>query len=133
VNNKAVIQSQNVMSKEFVTLDGMKTVRDAIDAMKAHNTEVIIVEKRDEHDAYGILVLADIAKQVLAKDRSPDRVNIYEIMAKPLVSVPPQMDVRYCARLFQRFGLSYAPVIENERVLGLVGYRELVLHELAAQ
>jgi hypothetical protein len=40
------------------------------------------------------------------------------------------MDVRYCARLFEKFGLAYAPVIENESVLGLVGYRELVLHEL---
>jgi CBS domain-containing protein len=118
------------MSSNYITLDGMRTVRDAINAMRENQTEVIIVDKRSEHDAYGILVLADIAKQVLAKGRSPDRVNIYEIMAKPIISVPPQMDVRYCARLFEKFGLAYAPVIENESVLGLVGYRELVLHEL---
>ena len=130
MNNKAAIKAQDVMSKNYVTLDGMKTVREAIDAMKQHKTDVVIVDKRNEHDAFGIVVLADIAKKVLAKDRSPDRVNIYEIMAKPLMSVPPQMDVRYCARLFERFGLAHAPVIENEQVLGLVGYRELVLHEL---
>jgi len=53
-------------------------------------------------------------------------------MAKPIVSVPPEMDIRYCARLFERFGLSHAPVIENENILGLVGYKELVLHELDA-
>lgn len=129
MSNKSVIKSQDVMSNNYVTLDGMKTVQDAIDAMKQHNTDVIIVDKRTEHDAYGIVVLADIAKQVLAKDRAPERVNIYEIMAKPLISVPPQMDVRYCARLFERFGLAYAPVIDNEQVLGLVGYRELVLNE----
>lgn len=129
MSNKPVIKSQDVMSNNYVTLDGMKTVQDAIDAMKQHNTDVIIVDKRTEHDAYGIVVLADIAKQVLAKDRAPERVNIYEIMAKPLISVPPQMDVRYCARLFERFGLAYAPVIDNEQVLGLVGYRELVLNE----
>lgn len=128
MNNTPIIKSQDVMSNNFVKLDGMKTVRDAIDAMRQHNTDVIIVDKRNEHDAYGIVVLADIAKQVLAKDRAPERVNIYEIMSKPLISVPPQMDVRYCARLFERFGLAYAPIIENEQVLGLVGYRELVLH-----
>ena len=130
MNTNRVIKSQDVMSSNYITLDGMRTVRDAINAMRENQTEVIIVDKRSEHDAYGILVLADIAKQVLAKGRSPDRVNIYEIMAKPIISVPPQMDVRYCARLFEKFGLAYAPVIENESVLGLVGYRELVLHEL---
>ncbi|QFI37864.1 CBS domain-containing protein [Moritella marina ATCC 15381] len=128
--SKVVIKANAVMTQNYICMDGMQTVREAITAMKEHDTKVIIVNKRDQHDAYGILVLSDIAKQVLAKDRSPDRVNIYEIMAKPIVSVPPEMDIRYCARLFERFSLSHAPVIENEDILGLIGYKELVLHEL---
>lgn len=127
---KNPIKANAVMTQNYICMDGMQTIREAIDAMKKSDTKVIIVNKRDQHDAYGILVLSDIAKQVLAKDRSPDRVNIYEVMAKPIVSVPPQMDIRYCARLFERFGLSHAPVIENEDILGLIGYKELVLHEL---
>lgn len=124
------IKANEVMTQKFICMDGMQTISEAITEMKRHNVRVIFVNKRDQHDAYGILVLSDIAKQVLAKDRSPDRVNIYEVMAKPIVSVPPEMDVRYCARLFQRFGLSHAPVIANEEILGMVGYKELVLHEL---
>ena len=127
---KNLIKANAVMTKNYICMDGMQTIREAIDAMKQSDSKVIIVNKRDQHDAYGILVLSDIAKQVLAKDRSPDRVNIYEVMAKPIVSVPPEMDIRYCARLFERFGLSHAPVIENEDILGLIGYKELVLHEL---
>ncbi|MFT5806865.1 MAG: putative transcriptional regulator [Moritella dasanensis] len=127
---KNPIKANAVMTQNYICMDGMQTIREAIDAMKKHDSKVIIVNKRDQHDAYGILVLSDIAKQVLAKDRSPDRVNIYEVMAKPIVSVPPEMDIRYCARLFERFGLSNAPVIENEDILGLIGYKELVLHEL---
>lgn len=123
------IKASNVMTQNFVCMDGMQTVSEAIKVMRENKVRVIFVNKRDQHDAYGILVLSDIAKQVLAKDRSPERVNIYEVMAKPIVSVPPEMDVRYCARLFQRFGLSHAPVIANEEILGLVGYKELVLHE----
>ncbi|WP_286263957.1 CBS domain-containing protein [Thalassotalea atypica] len=128
MNSKVQIKAQEVMTEGFVMLDGMKTVRDALTAMKEQNTSVVIVEKRNEHDAYGIVLLADIAKHVLAKDRSLDRVNIYEIMSKPVVSVPPQMDVRYCARLFEKFGLSCAPVIDSEEILGLVGYKELLLN-----
>ena len=127
---KNPIKANAVMTQNYICMDGMQTIREAIDAMKKSDSKVIIVNKRDQHDAYGILVLSDIAKQVLAKDRSPDRVNIYEVMAKPIVSIPAQMDIRYCARLFERFGLSYAPVIENEDILGLIGYKELVLHEL---
>jgi len=124
---KARIKAAEVMTQNFITLDGMQTVREALDAMRTNNTQVIIVNKRDQHDAYGILMLSDIAKQVMAKDRSLDRVNIYEVMSKPVVSVPPEMDVRYCARLFDKFGLSCAPVIEAEEILGLVGYQELLL------
>lgn len=127
MNMKANIKATDVMNQDFVMLDGMQTVREALNAMKESNSQVIIVNKRDQHDAYGILMLSDIAKQVMAKDRSLDRVNIYEVMSKPVVSVPPEMDVRYCARLFEKFGLSCAPVIESEEILGLVGYQELLM------
>ena len=75
-------------------------------------------------------MLADIAKEVLAKDRSPDRVNLYEIMAKPLISVLPGMDVRYCARLFERFSIHLAPVIEDKEILGMVDYTNMVLSQV---
>lgn len=130
MTEKTIVKSRDVMTQKFIRMDGMQTIRAAIDAMKQNNCDVIIVNKRDQHDAFGILVLSDIAKRVIAKDRSPDRVNIYEIMAKPVVAVSPQMDVRYCARLFESFGLSYTPVIENEELLGLIGYKELVLQNL---
>lgn len=118
------------MTQHYIRMDGMQTVQEAITLMKQRKVDVVLVDKRDPHDAYGIVLLSDIAKRVLAKDRSPERVNIYEIMSKPVVSVPQEMDVRYCARLFESFGLSSVPVIENEQVLGLVGYKELVLNEL---
>jgi len=130
MSNKNNLKAKDVMTQNFIKMDGMQTVADAIEAMKKNNVTVIIVNKRDQHDAYGILLLSDIAKRVLAKDRAPKRVNIYEVMSKPVASLPPEMDLRYCARFFESFGLSNAPVIESEQLLGLIGYEELVLHEL---
>lgn len=124
---KTNIKASEVMNQSFVMLDGMQTIRDALNAMRDNEADVVLVKKRDQHDAFGILMLSDIAKQVMAKDRSLDRVNIYEIMTKPVVSVPPEMDVRYCARLFDKFGLSCVPVIESEEVLGVLGYRDLLM------
>jgi len=130
VTKKNIVKAKDVMTQHYIRMDGMQTVQEAITLMKQRKVDVVLVDKRDPHDAYGIVLLSDIAKRVLAKDRSPERVNIYEIMSKPVVSVPQEMDVRYCARLFESFGLSSVPVIENEQVLGLVGYKELVLNEL---
>ena len=128
--NKKVIKARDVMRAKHLELDGMATVRQALEAMKAEGAEVVIVKKRSENDAFGIVLLSDIAKLVLAKDRSPERVNIYEIMSKPVIPLEPDLDVRYAARLFDNFGLSNAPVIENGVVIGIVSYNELVLHGL---
>ncbi len=127
---KKVIKARDVMHKEHLELDGMATVKQALDAMKETNSTVVIVRKRHEHDAFGIVLLSDIAKKVLAQDRPSERINIYEIMSKPVVSLDPDMAVRYCARLFDRFGLANVPVIENGEVLGIVSYRELVFEGL---
>ena len=127
---KKIIKAREIMHEKHLELDGMATVKEALDAMKAENASVVIVKKRHEHDAFGIVLLSDIAKKVLAKDRASKRVNVYEIMSKPVVSLDPDMDVRYCARLFDRFGLSVVPVIENGKLLGIVSYNELVFKGL---
>ena len=75
----------------------------------------------------------DMAKKVLARDHSPNRVNIYEIMSKPVISVHPDMDIRYCTRLLDRFGLSRAPVLENHKIIGLVSYTDIVLKGLMTE
>ncbi|RLQ23310.1 CBS domain-containing protein [Seongchinamella sediminis] len=128
--NRTVIKARDVMHARHLELDGMATVAEALSAMREAKSEVLIVKKRNENDAFGIVLLADIAREVLARDRSAERVNVYEIMSKPVISVEPDMDVRYVARMFQSFGLANAPVIENGRVIGIVSYSELVFEGL---
>jgi len=130
MNQRKLVRVRDVMKARFIEIDGLTTVAEAVRALEAGDASVMIVKKRHEDDEYGIVQLSDIAKKVLARDRSPDRVNVYEIMTKPVIGVDPDMDVRYCSRLFQQFGLACVPVIENDEVVGMVGYRELVLHGL---
>ena len=124
--SRVTVRARDVMNESFIEMEGLMTVKDALVKMKQAHANLVIIKKRSEDDEYGVVLLSDIAKKVLAKDKSPERVNVYEIMTKPLISVSPDMDVRYCARLFDQFGLSCAPVIEAGRVLGVVGYTELV-------
>ena len=124
---KQKISVRDVMKTSFDIIDGMTTVSEALKRMKHIETKTLVVDKRDEHDEYGVVLISDIAKQVLAKDRAPDRVNVYEVMAKPAISVDPNMDIRYCARLFENFGLSRAPVIECGKMVGIVSFTDMVL------
>ncbi len=130
MNARELIRVRDVMKTSFDIVDGKMTVAEALETMKHVETKSLIVEKRHENDEYGMVVISDIAKNVLANDRSPRRVNIYEIMSKPVICIDPGMDIRYCARLFERFGLSRAPVVDNGHVVGIVSFTDMVLKGL---
>jgi len=121
---------RSCMRTEVTEVDGRIDVLTALKTMKKVGATSLIVKRRDENDEYGMLLFSDIAKKVIAKDRSPERVNVYEIMAKPVLTVRPDMDIRYCARLFENFGISHAPVVENDKIIGIVSYYLLVLQGL---
>ncbi|WP_020159074.1 MULTISPECIES: CBS domain-containing protein [Methylobacter] len=129
-DNKPITRVRDIMKTQVGTIDGIATVSDALKKMKTLKTSVLIVNKRHDDDEFGMITSGDIARHVLAKDRAPERVNVYEIMTKPVLSVPPDMDIRYCSRLFANYNLVRAPVVENKEVIGMVSPNALVLDGL---
>lgn len=132
MSERKIVRVRDVMKQQYDMVDGMATVYDALNTMRHVETKCLIVDKRHDDDEYGMLLISDIARNVLAKDRSPERVNVYEIMAKPVINVGPDMDIRYCARLFERFHLSRAPVIDDGKVIGIISFTDMVLNGLLA-
>lgn len=130
MNSPKNVRVGDVMKKEFDLVDGKLTVRDALLSMKHPETRALIIDKIDADDEYGLVLISDIAKKVLAADRSPERVNLYEIMAKPVLSVPPEMNIKFCAKLLERFSIMRAPVISDGVVIGIVSFHDLVLRGL---
>ena len=127
MNKKNIVRVRDVMKAEFDMVEGMDTVADVLKNSRHPETKCFIVNIRHADDEYGIVLLSDIAKMVLAVNKAPERVNIYEIMSKPVVSVDPEMDIRYCVRLFENMGIARAPVIEHKKVIGIIGYTDIVL------
>ena len=118
----------DVMVTEIVSINGLATVSDAMALMRRHNVNSLLVDRRDDDDEIGLVLVSDIARQVTAPNRSPDRVNVYEIMSKPVWTVPPDMLARYAVRLLARFGLSRAVVVDHDRnPIGMVTLRDLTL------
>lgn len=127
MTERQIIRVKDVMKTEFDMVDGLTSVSEALQKMKHVETKCVLVDKRHGDDAFGMVLLSDVARQVLAKDRAPERVNVYEIMNKPVLTVSPDMDIRYCARQFEQFGLSRAPVEANGKIIGIVSLTDMVL------
>ncbi|PKG77284.1 CBS domain-containing protein [Shewanella sp. Actino-trap-3] len=133
MSNKLPIRNRDVMNNHYAMIDGIHTVAEAIQVAISKKVNILVVNKRNEHDEYGMVLMSDIARKVLAKEKSPARTNIYEIMIKPVLSLSADMDVRYTARLFERFNINKAPVIEAGEILGFVTYDNIVLKGMIAE
>ena len=122
------VRVSDVMVTNLHTIEGLATVAEAMAAMRRHQVSSLAVNRRDEDDELGIVTVRDIAREVIARNRAPERVNVYEIMAKPVLTVPSEMIARYAVRLLVRFAISRALVVDqNRNPLGMVTIRDLVI------
>lgn len=119
------MKAQEIMNTDVVTIKGSATVAEAVALMRKHQTNTLIVSRRREGDAYGIVTTTDIVYQVLAYGTDPKTVGVFEIMRKPCIVVNPELEVEYVARLFADTGITAAPVI-REKLLGLVCLDDLL-------
>lgn len=126
-DKKKVVTVRDVMKTNYGSIDGIATVKEALLKMKELGTAVLLVNKRTDADEHGLLLVSEIARQVLSVDRAADRVNVYEIMSKPVITVHPGMDIRYCARMFSDYEIVRVPVVEDGKVIGMVSPGHLVL------
>lgn len=131
MNTKRIFRSaKDVMMKKVIMIDGMATAKEAVELMRKENVESLIVEKRHPHDAYGIVNVNDFIRGVIIADKTSEEVNVFEIMTKPLISVPADMDVRYVASLMVNVGIRMAPVEENGEYIGKVSLTDLILDDM---
>ena len=126
-DNTKIVRAMDVMHKQILSIDGMTTAREAADRMRSERVFSLLVKKRHANDAWGILVVQDLIKGVIIPGRSPDDVHVYEIMTKPIITVPADMDIRYAARLIYRAGVRRAPVEDKGELIGMISLSSLIL------
>lgn len=122
------IKVRDVMTAQLETIDGMATVAEAIKLMRAKHYGSLIVDRRDESDEYGFVTVQEIARQVIEQNLSPDRVNVYQIMRKPVIAVRGDMNIRYAIRLLDQVNKHRALVMEDNKAIGIVTMYDMVIH-----
>lgn len=111
-------------------IDGLSSVKDAVILMKSKNLKALIIRKRNDEDAHGIVTIFDIIKGVVILDKTFEEVSVYEIMTKPVFSIPSQLNVKYVPRLMLNHNIKIAPVEENGEMIGLIDYSQCIFTSL---
>ncbi len=127
MNERHYTRVRAVMTPSPQVIDGLASVREAIERMRDAGVSSLVIDRRFEGDEYGMLSVHDIAGEVIGKDRSPERTSVYEIMSKPVLAVDVEMDVKYAIRLLTRFRLTRALVTEHGQMVGIVTLRDMAI------
>ncbi len=131
MSDKKIVRVSDVMTPDVTIIARTATVREAVAEMRKRGTSSVVIDRRDEEDEFGLLAVADIARDVIGNDLSPDRVNVYEVMSKPVLTLPAEMNVVYAVRMLTRFKLTRALVIDHQRhPVGIVTLRDMVLRHI---
>jgi CBS domain-containing protein len=128
MNEKKHVYVGDVMTASIKMIKRTATVDQAIEAMREAGVSSLVVERRDDTDEFGLVAITDIAREVTSRDRPADRVNVYEVMTKPVLTLAVDMRTEYAVRLLVRFKLSRALVVDHSRTpVGIVTLRDMVL------
>lgn len=124
---QSYIRVREVMTPSPRVIDGLATVREAVELMRKHHVSSLVIERRHDGDEYGMVTVHDVAAKVIGQDRSQDRMNVYEIMSKPLLTIDVEMNIKYAIRILSRFQLSRALVTEKGSMVGIVTLRDMTI------
>ncbi len=118
------MKAAEIMTETVVTIDSWATVAEAVKLMNEKSVGALIVNRRHDQDAYGIITETDVMHAVAGLGKDPTKLSVCEIMTKPCIVVNPDLSVEYVARLFTALSIRRAPVIQD-RLLGIISITDI--------
>jgi len=117
---------RDVMTTHPQTLPESTIVREAAEAMRANDIgDVIVVD--DNGGLAGILTDRDIVVRVVAEGRDPRATRIGDVASRELTAVSPDHRVGRAVQLMRERALRRLPVVEGNKVVGIVTIGDLAL------
>ncbi len=117
-----------LIKSQIIHLAPSASVREAAKLMSENHIGALLV--MDEGRLAGIFTERDALNRVLADGRDPDSTPLSEVMTRDPVTLSPQTAVTQALRLMGEVGFRHLPVVENDKVYGIISLRDFVGVEL---
>ncbi|QEW07817.1 CBS domain-containing protein [Nitrincola iocasae] len=117
---------KDVMVNDVITVSPFATLRDALSLMKRHKLKSLVVEKTNDNDAYGLITYTNIVKTVVAESGDIDLINVYDVCAKPVISVGQSLSVKHAASLMITSRVKRILVLKDNEMVGLLCMNDIV-------
>ena len=117
---------EDYMVTDVVTVPCMATLREAMEAMRKHKVKSLVVEKRSESDAWGILTYSSVLKTIIQEEGDIDLSHVYDIATRPALGVPRQLEVRHAVSMMLNFNLKRLIVTSDNRLEGILTMNDIV-------
>jgi CBS domain-containing protein len=110
--------------REVYSVSPEDPVLEAIQLMADHHVGALLVMKGDELS--GIISERDYARKVILLGRSANDTPVWQIMSSPVTTVKPEQTVDECMHIVTERRIRHLPVLEAERVIGVISIGDLV-------
>ena len=107
------------------------TVYEALQVMADKNTGALLVMQDDK--LLGMISERDYTRKVILQGKSSKQTLVREIMTSPVITVGPEHRVDDCMRLMTDNRIRHLPVVQGEKVLGVISIGDLVNWIISAQ
>lgn len=105
------------------TVPSSATVFDALQVMCEGNTGAVLVDQDEK--IVGIFTERDYAREGEVKGRVARETIVADVMTRQMVLIKPETTLEECAELMAKYHVRHLPVLEKERVIGIVSIRRL--------
>ena len=117
---------EDMMVADVVTISPMAKLREAMELMRDRNIKSLVVERRSESDAWGMLTYTMLLRTIVHEEGDIDLINVYDIAAKPALSVPRQLDIRQAVSMMLQIGVKRLIVTNNNELEGILTMNDII-------
>ncbi len=117
---------EDLMVRDVVSISCMATLRDAMNRMRERSVKSLVVEKRHDSDAFGLITYTTVLRTIVQEEGDVDLINVYDVATKPALSVPAQLEVRHAVSMMLNFDIKRLVVTSNNELRGIITMNDIV-------